>query len=173
MDRAAAIRPRLVHLLEPERRVAVARVDQVLVRAVRPRVVAKDRSPERHHRGGIRRSGDEEGGLHRRRVGSQPQFPRRRRDLASDQHVTLGHPAVLGFLRDQADGHAVGPHVDSRRVIVDARELPDRLNKPGARCEGSGREEGAGTLADDAPVIGAACVLELLRRDVVGHAGTS
>ena len=32
MDRAAAIRPRRVHLLEPERGVAITRVDEVLAR---------------------------------------------------------------------------------------------------------------------------------------------
>jgi hypothetical protein len=104
----------------------------------------------------------------RRWVRGQREVPRRGGDLTSNPHVALRHAAILGFLRDQADSDPVGPQVDGRRVIVDAREVPDRLDEPSALREGRGRKVGAGTLAEDPPVLGAAGRLEL-RRDVVGH----
>src|SRR5918992_1166208 len=48
MDRATAVRSRLIHRLEPERRPKIVRIDEVPVGAVGARLIAKDRPPERH-----------------------------------------------------------------------------------------------------------------------------
>src|SRR5256885_186823 len=46
--RAAFVRARLVHMLEPEGWSPIVRVDEVLVRAVRPALIPEDGLPEGH-----------------------------------------------------------------------------------------------------------------------------
>src|SRR5262249_18045205 len=48
VDRATAVRARLIHSLEPEPWRSTTRIDEVLVGAVAPGLIPEDGSPERH-----------------------------------------------------------------------------------------------------------------------------
>ena len=129
MDRAAAIRARLLHPLEPERRPPVLGIDEVLVRAVAPQLVAERGPPERHHRADIRRAGDEQHVLDKVRSAVAPSWRASAADPPGNVDVALAHRAVVVRDREQPDGHAVPAHVDGRDVIVDALELAERPGK--------------------------------------------
>ena len=107
MDRAAAVRARLIHLLEPERRRPTARIDEVLVGAVAARLIPEHRPPERHDLGGNGRTRDDQQALDRRRVGGEAKPSGNCRDLAGQLDVARAHPAVVVGARDQTHGHAV------------------------------------------------------------------
>jgi len=76
---AVALRARRVHLLEPERRLPAARVDQILVGAVAAVLVAEHGTPERHHLGADERVDRDLDGLHRGWVGEHVQLARHAR----------------------------------------------------------------------------------------------
>ena len=153
MDRAAAVRARLLHLLEPERHRATTRIDEVLGGAVAARLVPEHGAPERHHAGPIGRAGDDEKALDRRRIRGEAQLSGGRRDLARELDVTLEHPAVAFDERDHAHRHTVVTHVDVRLKVVDARQLADRLYEPGACRKRPSPEVRVRTVAQDAPLV--------------------
>src|SRR6266850_2478202 len=169
VDRTAAVLARLVHLLEPERDTAKVRIDEVFGGTVATRLVAEHGLPERHHPGSIGRAWDDEQALDHRWVGSEAQLSGGSRDPAGQHQIALAHPAVVVGEGDQAHGHALMPHVDVGLVVVDARQLADRLYEPGALGERTGPEERVRAIADDAPILDALGLTELLRADVVGH----
>jgi hypothetical protein len=75
---------------------------------------------------------------------------------------------VVGLCK-QADGHAVVAHVDVRALVVDARQLADRLHEPSGGRERVGPEVRARTVADHAPILDAIRLVELPRRDPFIH----
>jgi hypothetical protein len=161
---------RLPHALEPERGPATPRIDQVLVRRVAANLVPEHGAPEWHHLGRDRGARDHQQALDQGRVAGQAQPARRRRDLPGQLDITLAHPVVVVGDRDQTDGHAVLPEIHVRGVILEARQLADRLDQPGALDERSGVEDGARAVADHAPLGEARVRVELARRDVLRHA---
>ncbi|MDP9265376.1 MAG: hypothetical protein M3O91_04550 [Chloroflexota bacterium] len=56
-------------------------------------------------------------------------------------------------------------------MVVDARQLADRLHEPGACRERPGLEVRGRTVAEHAPILDALGLVELLRADLVGHPG--
>src|SRR2546427_2984518 len=55
-------------------------------------------------------------------------------------------------------------------VVVEAGQLADGRHEPGAGRERLGAEEGARSLANDTPIFNACSLVELLRRNHIGHA---
>ena len=151
-----AQRPLDVHVLEPDRRVAAHRVDEVVVADL---VVGQRGAPEAHHRLLLR---GVDGQLHRlqhRRVGGEAELPGRRRDGSRQRHVLVGQAGHVG---------RPGPHVDTGRPQVDVRYvsggLTDRDGTPhelGAGGVRRGGEPGAGAERQHPPVLHAARSLEL------------
>ena len=165
VDRASAVRARLIHPLEPQPRFPAARIDEVLGGTVAARLVPQRGAPERHHRGGRRRARNDEDALHRRRVGRQPQPSGGRRDPASHLDIAPAHPVVVVGVCDQAHSHPVVPKVNVGLVVLNAEELADRLHEPCACFERSRPEVRARTVADDPPTLDPLGFEELLRTD--------
>ena len=81
-------------------------------------------------------------------------------------------PAVVVVgVRDQAHGHTVVSQVNVGLVVLNARQLADRVHEPCACRERSHPEVRARAVADDPPIFDALGLVELLRTDPVGHAG--
>ena len=169
MNRAAAVVARLLHLLEPERRSPTARIDEVLRGAVAARLIPESRAPERHHLGPIGRARDDKEALDLGRVRGESQLSGGRGDLAGKLDVGLAHSGVVLSDREHAHGHAVVPQVNFGLQLVDAGQSADRLHEPSTSREGPGLEVRIRAVAEDAPVLDALGLAELLWGDVVGH----
>ena len=144
-------------------------IDEVLVGAVGTRLVPEDGLPERHHGRGVGRAGNDEHALDRGRVGGQALVTGNRGDLPRQLQVAPAHPVVLVRRREQSHGHAVGPQVDVRRVVLDAGQLADRLHERRARRKRPRAEERARAVAHDAPVRGVVGCVEVPGRDRFAH----
>ena len=164
-----ALGTRRVHPLEPERRPAVARVDQDLVGAVGAVLVPEHGPPERHHLGADQRVDRDLDGLELGRVGGEAQLTGHRRELPGHLEVAAAQAVVVGD-RDQPHGHAPVPQVDVGVVVLEAGQLIDRVHQPGAGRERPGAEVRARSFAQHPPVLDALGLVELPRRDPLGHA---
>jgi hypothetical protein len=87
-----ALPARRIHPLEPQRRPAAVRVDQVLVGTVAAVLVTEHGTPERHHLGADERVDRDLDGLHRGRVGGHAQ-------RSSQHHDDIRHPRSSGVAR--------------------------------------------------------------------------
>jgi hypothetical protein len=106
-----ALRPRRVHLLEPDRRPLPERVGQA---ARRPApawlvAVAEHRPPERPDLRDVQRVDANLEHLDPARPRGQPELLRHGRDLAGQFHIARRHPGLLGGL--QREDHPVRAHV--------------------------------------------------------------
>ena len=110
VDRTETVAARLVHRLEPERIGHVVRIDQVLVRAVRPRHVAEHGLPERHDGLDVRRPGMISRFWIFDGSAAQPDAPRNRRDLLGRRRdlpcvTTVDRRSLLTTVDCVLDGH--------------------------------------------------------------------
>jgi hypothetical protein len=162
VNRAAAVRTRLIHPLEPESRPPTAWIHEVLGRTVAARLIPERGAPERHHLGRRDRVRNDEQALNGQGVGRQAQPCGGRGDPAGHLDVALAHPVVLVGVRDQAHGHTVVPQVNVGLVVLHARQLADRLHGPYAGRERPSPEVRGRAIADDPPVVDASRFVELL-----------
>ena len=139
--------------------------DEVLIGAVRARLVAECRPPEGHYIGDDRGARNDQQGLDRGRVGGHALLARHGGDLPGQLDVTLAHPVVVVGDRDEAHGHACGSDVDVGRVASVIGRLGDRPYELGTRRERFGAEERTGTLGKYPPVLDALGLVEVARRD--------
>src|SRR5262245_54242013 len=93
------------------------------------------------------------------------------RDLAGQRDVALAHPVLVFGVHDQAHGHTAGPQVNVRLVVLDVRKLADGLHEPCAYRERPGPEVREAPSPMTPPIFDARGLVELLRADLVGHAG--
>ena len=136
---------------------AASRVDDVLL-GVAPELVAERCPPEGHHlrdRQCVDRNLDV---LHPRRVGRDAQLSRGRGDLPSNLDLPRAVPAeeVPRGDRGQPYGHALVAEVDfGLMVLVDVRQLSDRLHETGTRRERIRAEERVDAVTQKPPVLDA------------------
>src|SRR5262249_49734545 len=93
-----------MHLLEPERRPPTARIEEVLVGAVAPRLIPENCPPEWQHLGGNGRAGDDKQALDCRRVGREAQPPGAGRNLPGQAAAPPPHPPDAAGDRNQGAG---------------------------------------------------------------------
>ena len=108
------------------------------------------------------------------RVGEDAQLAGHGRDLPGQLDVALAQPEeVVGCGRGQSHGHAIGPKVDIGVVVRGVGEPADRVHQCDAGRERPGAKMRLRDVRHDPPVLDAARIVELLRRDRPGHAITS
>jgi hypothetical protein len=81
------------------------------------------------------------------------------------------HPIIVVGVGDQAHSHPVRPQVNIGRVIVHTWHLADRRDESRTQRERSGSKVRAGSIADHTPILDARGLVELLRANLVVHAG--
>jgi hypothetical protein len=106
--------------------------------------------------------------LHRGRVGGHRQLARRGRDPLGELQVAPAQAADV--VTDQADRDAGVPQVEVRVVVGLLGHLPDRVDEGQALRERSGVEVCERPGEQHPPILDARRLVELTRRDPVGHA---